>query len=329
MSARGIGIDVGGTKIAGAVVDPDGTMQVSRRVESPAASEEEMVEAIGHLAAHLRAEAGEDLPVCVGAAGLVDLDGSIRYSPNIDWADAPVQQRLIDRLGGGIRVLNDANVAAWGEFRVGAARDVPGSSVMLTLGTGVGAGMIAEGRLLVGSGGLAPEFGHIIVAEGGRLCGCGNHGCLESYASGRAIEALARERLAQGQVPEGSPLRVPDVSGPEITTAAQAGDAAAVDVLATAGFWLGVGIASIVNALDPAVVVIGGGVLEAGDLLLGPARSAYEERLLGRGYRDPAPVVEAILGNDAGVVGAGLLALDTAGQPPATGRPSQPTTRHP
>lgn len=318
MSAFGIGIDVGGTKIAGAVVGPDGGMHARERVESPAADEDAMIAVIGDVAEALRARAGEDLPVCVGAAGLVDLDGVIRYAPNIDWADAPVQQRLVDRLGEGVRVVNDANVAAWGEFRVGAAKDVPGSSVMLTLGTGVGGGFISEGRLFVGSQGLGPEFGHIIIEEGGRRCGCGNLGCLEAYASGSAIAALAASWRAGGRLPAGSALADGDLSGPRITTAAQEGDAGAVEVLATTGFWLGVGIASVVNAVDPAVVVIGGGVIAAGSLLLDPAREAYMARLLGRGHRDPAPVVEATLGGDAGVVGAGLLAADTVGRPPST-----------
>jgi glucokinase len=212
-------------------------------------------------------------------------------------------------------VENDANVAAWGEYRAGAGVDAGESMVMLTVGTGVGGGLVLADRLVRGAHGLAAEFGHLILCEGGPRCPCGNRGCLEPLASGTAIGRLAQQAFDEGRIPPGSALAgLPreELIGKAVTLAAEQGDALAGELLAECGRWLGVGIATLVHALDPELVVVGGGAMQAGDHLLDPARSAFHERLLGRAHRPIPAIVPARLGDDAGLVGAALLALDAA-----------------
>ncbi len=308
-----IGVDIGGTKIVAAVVNGKGNMLAERRVETPVDGDRRTVELVA-LVRTLCAE--HDLPqttVGVGAAGLVDLDGVVRYAPNLDWRDYPLRAALESELGLPVRVENDAAAAVWGEYVVGAGRDAVGGALMLTLGTGVGGGLVTEGRLARGAHGLAGEFGHIILAEGGPRCPCGNRGCLEALSSGTAIGRIAREAVAAGTLPEGSSLyEIEDLTGNKVTVAARSGDAGGRAVLAEAGRWLGVGIASLVNALDPEIVIVGGGVIDAGPLLLEPAIEAYHERVVAREHRSSPPVVEASLGDHAGVIGAALLG---AGEP--------------
>ena len=309
-----VGVDVGGTKIAAGLVAGDGSLVARDRLETPADDADAVLEAIAEVAARLCRDNGmPQLALGVGAAGLVDTDGVVLYAPNVAWRDEPLRERLVGRLDVPVLVANDGSVAAWGEFRVGAGSDVPGSSLMLTLGTGVGGGLIMEDRLLLGNWGVGGEVGHIIIREGGNQCPCGNRGCLEAYASGTAIGRTARRRLEAGEVPEDSLLHeLDELTGKSVTLTAHEGDAAAVEVLAECGFWLGVGVASLVNALDPAVVIVGGGAMQAGELLLEPARISCAERIIGADVRRPVPIVRATLGDDAGVIGAGLLALDNA-----------------
>ena len=311
--ARAVGIDVGGTKIAAGVAGASGRVLFRLRAQTPPEGGAAVTAEIARVARALWDEAGGGpLPVGVGAAGIVDTRGWLRHSPNIPgWDDVPLAERLHAELGVPVTVDNDAHAAAWGEHRAGAGRGAGGTMLMLTVGTGVGGGLVQDGRLVRGAHGMAAEFGHLVVDEGGSLCGCGNRGCLEALASGTAIGRAAREALeAGGQSPLLALADPP--TGKSVTRAAEQGDPLAVAALARCGFWLGVGIASLVNALDPAVVVVGGGALQAGELLLGPAREAYLERLMGRAHRTPAPVVAATLGDDAGLVGAALLALDAA-----------------
>ncbi|HWH31330.1 MAG TPA: ROK family protein [Egibacteraceae bacterium] len=309
--AAAVGVDVGGTKTVGGVVGADGTVRVRARVPTPPQGGDAVTDAIAALVADLwRQAGGAPLPVGVGAAGVFDRSGVLRYSPNIPgWDEVPLAARLSEALGVAVRADNDANVAAWGECRAGAARDIEGTVVMLTVGTGIGGGLVQDGALVRGAHGMAAEFGHIVVAEGGPLCGCGNRGCLEALASGTAIGRTAAQRLAAGH---GSALAGEGSAptGKSVTLAAQAGDELATAVLAECGFWLGVGIASLVNALDPDLVVVGGGAMQAGEMLLGPAREAAAARVIGGAHRQPTPVVAAALGDDAGLVGAALLALE-------------------
>ncbi|MGZ4618931.1 MAG: ROK family protein, partial [Frankiaceae bacterium] len=207
---------------------------------------------------------------------------------------------------------NDANAAAWGEFKFGAGRGID-DAIVLTVGTGIGGGLILDGQLLRGHWGIAAEVGHITAVVGGRRCGCGNRGCWEQYVSGRALIREAREiasvepgrarRLLDlgGGVPEG-------ILGPHVTLAAREGDNAAREVFDVMGRWLGYGMATLAAVLDPGLFIISGGVSEAGDLLITPTRAAFRELLTGHDARPEAQVMVAQLGNGAGVVGAADLA---------------------
>ncbi|HSK90517.1 MAG TPA: ROK family protein [Euzebyales bacterium] len=306
--APAIGLDVGGTKIVAAVVDHRGVILSQRRVDTPGEGERRTGAMVGLVQALCRDHALASPTVGVGAAGLIDLDGAMAYAPNLDWRDYPLRARLEQALGLRVRVENDAAVAAWAEYVVGAGRDAAGGALMITLGTGVGGGLVTDGRLQRGAHGFAAEFGHLIIAEGGPPCPCGNRGCLEALASGSAIGRAAREGVAARTLPEGSALyQIAELTGADVTTAAQAGDEGARGVLVAAGHWLGVGIASLVNVLDPEIVIIGGGVIDAGALILDSATAAYHERVVAREHRDVPPVVRAGLGDDAGVIGAALL----------------------
>ncbi len=231
----------------------------------------------------------------------------VRYGPNIGVRDLALAGDLSALVDQPVLVKNDATVAAYGEYRVGAAAAAD-DIVMLTLGTGVGGGIVVRDEIVEGRWGFAGELGHIIVSEGGRMCPCGNRGCLEAYASGTAIGLTARERLVDREI--SSSLReVVGLDGKAVTSAAVAGDAFARDVLVDAGFWLGVGMASLANALDPEMIVVGGGAAtQAAEFMLPAARTAMADRLLGRAFRTAPEVVHATLGDDAGMVGAALLA---------------------
>ncbi|MGH8897937.1 MAG: ROK family protein [Egibacteraceae bacterium] len=306
-----IGVDVGGTKLAAGLVAAHGGIRYRVRRETPGEPEAILAEIVDVVAEIEDHHAARGLPVGVGLAAIIDGDGVARYAPNLPLIDRPVLDELrrgLDRTA--VTVDNDANVAAWGEYRVGAGTGAASSLLMLTVGTGVGGGLVLDGRLVRGARGFAGEFGHILVDEGGPRCACGNRGCLEALASGTAIGRVAREALAAGAVPPDSALRqLQEVTGKAVTVAAQAGDRFAVELLARCGFWLGVGIASLVNALDPEIVVVGGGAMQAGQLLLKPALAATADRLTGAGHRPAPPVVRAQLSDDAGLVGAALLAL--------------------
>jgi glucokinase len=310
-----VGLDVGGTKLAAGLVAADGSILYRTRRDTPGEPEAllaAIVDVVGEVEdRHLVG----GLPVGVGIAAIVDGKGVARYAPNLPLVDRPILdelQRDLDRTA--VTVDNDANVAVWGEYRVGAGAGAATSLLMLTIGTGIGGGLVLNGRLVRGAHGFAGELGHIIVQEGGPKCACGNRGCLEALASGTAIGRVAREALATGTVPPSSMLhQFGEVTGKAVTVAAHAGDQCAVELLARCGFWLGVGLASLVNALDPEIIVVGGGAMQAGQLLLEPALAAMTERLAGAGHRPVPPAVRAQLGNDAGLVGAALLALDQLG----------------
>jgi glucokinase len=309
---RAVGVDVGGTNIRVGLVDAAGQIVDQQRTVTPDDGRKRL-DSIVELVLSVGERTGvSGLPVGVGAAGLVDLDGVVRYAPNLDWRDAPLRAELADALGVDVNVENDAAAAAWGEYRVGAAQHADGGALMLTVGTGVGGGLVVDDRLIRGATGIGGEFGHIIVYEGGPRCPCGNDGCLEAMASGTAIGRMGREAVSGGTTPESELHRIDDVTGTAVTEAAKAGDELAVQILGRAGGWLGVGVASLVNGLDPEVVIIGGGVLSAGDLLIEPAVEAYHARVIAREHRTVPPVLRAQLGDDAGLIGAALLAAESA-----------------
>jgi len=307
-----IGIDVGGTKIAGGVVDEQGLIIAEHRVESPANDVDAIGAAITDLVSTLRAE-HDVTAVGVGAAGYVDSARSVvMFAPNLAIEDLDLRAELEGRLGLPVVVENDANAAAWGEFAFGAGADVD-DLLLITVGTGVGSGIVLDGRLHRGAFGIAGEVGHMRVVPGGRPCGCGNRGCYEQYASGTALVRNVRKEVDAGSLlardlvarAGGEPTAI---TGPLITAAAREGDQFAIEHLATLGRWLGEGIATLASILDPAVAVIGGGVSEAGELLLEPTRQAFAKELSGRGHRPALEIRAARLGNQAGVIGAADLA---------------------
>jgi glucokinase len=324
-----IGVDVGGTKVAAGVVDSDGRILAKLKRSTPAASPKRTERAIADVVTELLARY-QVTAIGLGAAGFVDGGRStMLFAPNLAWRDEPLKQRVEERLGRAVLVENDANASAWAEARFGAARGYR-DVMLVAVGTGIGAALIIGGELYRGRWGIAGEPGHVRVVPEGRLCGCGNRGCWEQYASGNALVAEAREfarrtpegasRLLQlgGGTPEG-------ISGPEITQAATEGDPAALRCFQTVGGWLGQGLADLAAILDPACFVIGGGVSEAGDLLLDPARAAFERALPGRGHRPLADIRRAQLGEDAGIVGAAGLAAEAAAEPPASQTPASQT----
>lgn len=310
-----IGVDVGGTKVLGGVVAEDGRVVATARRPTPSSDVAMTAEAIAGVVAEL--QGGHDVAaVGVGAAGWIDLDrATVLFAPNLAWRDEPLRGRLEDLLGLPVVVENDANAAAWAEYRFGAGRGHR-VVVMITLGTGIGGGVVIEGSLYRGAYGIGPEYGHLCVVPDGRRCGCGNRGCWEQYASGKALVREARE------IAEGAPLaaeallaaaggRPEELVGQQITAVALAGDAAARECFDEIGRWLGLGMASLAAAFDPSCFIVGGGVAEAGDLLLDPARRAFAANLSGRGHRPRAQVLSAQLGNEAGLVGAADLARQT------------------
>jgi glucokinase len=307
-----VGVDVGGTKIAGAVVDERGRILATARRESPATDTDAIGRSVADLVAELRS-AHDITAVGVGAAGFVDSSRSVvMFAPNLAWRDEPLRTDLEKRIGVPVVIENDANAAAWGEFTFGAGEDAT-DSLLITVGTGVGGGIVLNGELHRGAFGVAAEIGHLRVVPDGRLCGCGNHGCWEQYASGTALVRDTREQAARGSLIARSLLDraggdVRAITGPLITEAAREGDPFAVEQLAALGKWLGEGIATLTAVLDPAVVVIGGGVSEAGDLLLDPVRSHFKANLTGRNYRPELEIRAAVLGNRAGMIGAADLA---------------------
>ena len=307
-----IGIDVGGTKIAGGVVDESGQILATARRESPATDTDAIEQAVEDLVVELRSN-HEIAAVGVGAAGFVDAHrATVLFAPNLAWRDEPLKRDLESRIGLPVVIENDANAAAWGEFTFGAGEDVD-DFLLVTVGTGVGGGVVLNGQLHRGAFGVAGEIGHLRVVPGGLICGCGNRGCWEQYASGTALVREAREQASKGSLIARSLLDlvggdVEAIDGPLITKAANDGDAFAIEQLQVLGRWLGEGIASLTAVLDPAVVVIGGGVSAAGELLLDPVRAHFTANLTGRTYRPALEIRAAKLGNQAGLIGAADLA---------------------
>jgi glucokinase len=306
-----IGVDIGGTKVAAGVVDDAGRVVDLERRDTPgddvARTEATIVDAVRALAARHDVSA-----VGVGAAGWIASDrATVLFSPHLAWRNEQLRDALAARIDIPLTVENDANAAAWAEYRFGAARGER-VAVCVTLGTGIGGGLVADGSLFHGGFGVACEYGHMTLVPDGRRCACGNRGCWEMYASGRALARDARELAAESPVAAAAMVELAGgaqrLSGPIVTAAAAAGDPAAMSICTTVGRWLGRGLASLAAVLDPSVFVIGGGVSAVGELLLAPARAEFADSLPGRGFRPEANVVAATLGPEAGLVGAADLA---------------------
>ena len=309
-----IGVDIGGTKIAAGVVDEAGNILAqTRRVtepDDPGSIDRAVCDVYDELSQKFDIGA-----IGVAAAGFVNSARStVLFAPNIAWRDYPLQANVRALLEKDVRVVveNDANAAGWAEFQFGAGRDVQ-DMLLLTVGTGLGGAVVVGGNLVRGAWGVAGEVGHMRVVPNGHLCGCGNEGCWEQYASGSALVRSAQAsimtqptravRLLELCGGDGSRLE-----GPHVTHAAQEGDPLANELLAELGRWIGEGSATAAALLDPALVVIGGGVGAAGELLLAPARHAFANSLSARDFRPLAEFSLAAMGNEAGIVGAADLA---------------------
>jgi glucokinase len=306
-----IGVDVGGTKTAALRLSGDGQIldrsTLPTRADDPAASLAAVDDAIANVMDRAVTAIG------VGAAGLVDVrSGTIVFSPNFTWRRVPIATRLVERFGLPVTVDNDATAGAWAEACLGASRGSD-ESLFVGVGTGIGGGIVTGGRLLRGAHGFAGEIGHLIVEPGGPECGCGNRGCWEQVASGQALEREGARAIAEDP---GSAFAVlaggegAEVRGELVAAGARDGDPAAVRIVREIGRRLGEGIAGLVNILDPALVVVGGGVAEIGDPLFDPLREAYHASVEGRRDRPDVPIVPAALGNDAGAIGAAMIARE-------------------
>ena len=308
---QAIGIDIGGTKIAGGVVTELGEIVAEQRVPTPAGDSAALVDAVVEMIQALQQQHPDVVAAGVAAPGFIDASQStVYYTPNIAWRNEPLRARLAERLDLHITIDNDANAAGWAEFRFGAGR-LASDMTMLTIGTGVGGAVVAQDRLMRGGFGTGGELGHMRVVPDGLPCGCGARGCIEQYGSGRALLRMAGEVADQGGI--GAALaelrtRKGELSGHDVSDLLQAGDPGAVEALRQLGTWLGQAAASLSAILDPQVFVFGGGVAQSGELLLAPVRKAFHEHLPALGFHPEPDFVIAELVNDAGVVGAADLA---------------------
>jgi glucokinase len=322
------GIDIGGTKVLGVALGPLDALVAEARVPTPAAPAHhdvggaggdtgaEVADAIADVVAQLDAAVpGDDAPaIGVGAPGMLDREGRLRFAPNLPQAHGVNWKVLIgERLPGRrIVVENDANLAVLAEHRLGAARGYQ-HVVMVTLGTGIGGGLIVDGRVQVGGHGFAGEIGHMVVDPAGPPCPCGRRGCWERFASGGGLGLMAREAALAGRLPEVVALAGGDpegVRGEDVTAAAVAGDPDARRVIEQVGWWVGFGLANLACVLDPECFVLGGGLVGAGDLLIDSARRAFDELVEGGATRPATAIVTAAFGERAGAVGAALAARD-------------------
>ena len=312
MANNTIGIDVGGTKVLGGVVSESGEILTTARRDTPREGGRALTQAIADVANELAHEFPVD-SIGVSAAGFISSDRkTILATPNIaGWNGVNLDRELNEILGKTIVLENDANAAAWGEFKFGAGRG-RNDLMLLTLGTGVGGGLILDGALFRGAFGIGAELGHIRIVPEGHLCGCGIRGCLEQYSSGSALLRHAREAISASPDIARNLLARGDgtlegLKGEHITDAAREGDPVAMAAFNTMASYLGAGIASLCAVIDPSCIVLGGGVIEAGEIFLGPTREAAL-RLIPFSGKHPYPeIVAAELGNHAGLVGVADL----------------------
>lgn len=330
---RSYGIDVGGTKVLGVAVSASGAVVASARRPTPQAAVDptgaDPAAAGEHLAATVAevvrllhgsaGAAGARYTVGVGLPGLVDESGVLRFSPNMAGATGAGMQEILERRlvaaapgaagADAVRIDNDANCATLAELELGAARGVS-HCVVVTLGTGIGGGLVMTGRLQTGAHHLGGEVGHMVVDPGGPRCSCGGRGCWEQLASGTGLGRLGRQAARAGSLPVAVTLAGGDpeaVRGEHVTEAARRGDPAALAVLAELGRWVALGLSNLVALLDPERIVLGGGLVEAGEMLLGPVRRTYLDLVEGGEHRPAVDIVPAAFGERAGAIGAAVL----------------------
>jgi glucokinase len=307
-----IGLDVGGTKTLGVVLDGSDTIVRELRAPSPVTEFEALVDACARIVEGLDAP---DAPVGVGIAGLVDAKGRLTYAPNIPGVrEAPVRDEVARATGRAVVVDNDANTAALAEVTLGAAAGAK-YALMVTLGTGIGGGIVVDGQILHGANGFAGEIGHVTVERDGPVCACGEYGHWEAIASGRALGRMARELIASGAgrgILDAAGTEADAVTGEAVEVAAAAGDEDACALLERYADNIALGLANLANILDPECIVIAGGVVELGALLFDPLRRAFAARLEGTEHRPEIRILRARFGERAGALGAALLARSIA-----------------
>jgi len=311
-------VDLGGTKIITAIISPLGEI-IARNYQPTLASEglqlviERLISGIDHLLRQNNLSPSQLSAISIAAAGIIDIKkGIITEAPNLPgWRNIPLRSIVEERYKIPTFLINDADAAALGEHRFGAGRGL-NNLILLTLGTGVGGGIIINGKLYLGSTGSAAEIGHTIVEVNGPKCRCGNIGCLETLASGTAIAEEAVSRIRQGSKSSLSEImkgKIEDITAEKVYLAAKNGDSLALEVITRAAYYLGIASVNLVNIFNPEMIIIGGSVAEMGDLLLEPVRQMVRERafpLLAQAVR----IVPAQLGNDAGIFGAAIFALE-------------------
>ncbi|BAU96519.1 glucose kinase [Corynebacterium suranareeae] len=306
-----VGFDIGGTNMRAGLVDESGRIVASLSAPSPRTTQA-MEQGIFDLVEQLKATHPVDA-VGLAVAGFLDPDCEvIRFAPHLPWRDEPVRSQLEELLGLPVRLEHDANSAAWGEHRFGAAQGAD-NWVLLALGTGIGAALIEKGEIYRGAFGTAPEFGHLRVVRGGRACSCGKEGCLERYCSGTALVYTARELASHGSYTNSElfdqiKTDPQAITGKMITAAAKKEDPLGIAVLEDFSEWLGETLAIIADVLDPGMILIGGGLSKDSSLYLDQAVNHYSSRIVGAGYRPLAHVATAQLGGDAGMIGVADLA---------------------
>ena len=311
-----VGVDIGGTKIATGLVDESGKILDSASEPTPNDSTK-IPAVVADLVERLVGDENAS-GIGIGAAGFVGEDrATVRFAPNIDWREEPLAEHVRSLVDLPVVVENDANAAAWGEFRFGAGEDTD-DLLLVTIGTGIGGGIVHKGQLFRGGFGVAAEIGHMRLVPHGILCGCGQHGCFEQYASGSALVRDARERVANDDDGATALVALADgdlsrITGPAITELAQSGDPLSIELIADVGRWIGEGVAVLATILDPSVIAIGGGVAAAGDLMMPSILEAFETHLPARAHRPEASLRLAALGNEAGIIGAADLARLEAG----------------
>jgi glucokinase len=309
-----IGVDVGGTKIAAAVVSTEGKILNEVRYPTQAVPPNRLIETIAQAITEVK-DGFEVGGVCLAVPGLIlAAENKVIFAPNLhEIENIRLDEEIGSSTGMSVSVENDANAAAWGEFRYGAGKDVE-HQVFITLGTGVGGGIITHGVLLRGAQGAGGELGHVTIDATGPRCGCGNHGCLEALASGTAIRRRAREVANDRPGSALGRLAVErEVLGEDVTRLAQEGDEASSLVLEETGRWLGIGLAGFVNTFNPEVIPVGGGASRAGELILEPARREVHLRARSPS-RELVEIKEATLGPESGVLGAAALARGEDGE---------------
>jgi glucokinase len=313
--ALSVGVDVGGTKVLALAVDETGRRVGNEARRPTPRGAEALLDVMVGVITEVRASLGEPIDaVGVGVPGLVDRSGRLAVGPNLPGiADVPFRDELQSRLDLPVAADNDANCATWAEVRLGAARGAD-DAFMITFGTGIGGGVVAGGTLQRGHNGFAGEPGHMVVNPDGIPCPCGRRGCWERYASGSGLGRIGREAAESGHGDRLVELAgdAELVRGEHVAMAASEGDPGAVEVFRQFGWWAALGIANLVNVLDPEIVVVGGGLVEAGDVVMTPIRSAFRDLVLAGDERPEVPIVPAALGELAGAIGAGLVGFDRA-----------------